>query len=278
MSKDLMITELEKNFLTVSADKPEYKVMATNIKEKMPAVQKASSNFYKSHSQFMNVMLDVTAITPIRSIKHSLAEVEKTRSALQDAYFSVEKNKIEIKIKARELDNCEDELDAELLQLELNEKQAGLVTSENHMQAALRKMNFFVNQYESIMEKLGKSEITEEEYEQEECRYHIMTCMKQGLNAARSHGGIIDEGNLIYLFDLGVNAAQAQAEVFAYLQMENEMIEEGKAPTHQMTMKWLEACADKWADDPKIFADYRGFNIMDRQSLTNVPLLEEDKE
>ena len=62
------------------------------------------------------------------------------------------------------------------------------------------------------------------------------------------------------------------------MQMENEMIEEGKAPTHQMTMKWLEACADKWADDPKIFADYRGFNIMDRQSLTNVPLLEEDKE
>ena len=94
MSKDLMITELEKNFLTVSEDKPEYKVMATNIKEKMPAVQKASSNFYKSHSQFMNVMLDVTAITPIRSIKHSLAEVEKTRSALQDAYFSVEKKTV----------------------------------------------------------------------------------------------------------------------------------------------------------------------------------------
>ena len=69
MSKDLMITELEKNFLTVSEDKPEYKVMATNIKEKMPAIQQASSNFYKSHSQFMNVMLDVTAITPIRSIK-----------------------------------------------------------------------------------------------------------------------------------------------------------------------------------------------------------------
>ena len=87
--------------------------------------------------------------------------------------------------------------------------------------------------------------------------------MKQALNAARSHNGIIDEGNLIYLFDLGVNAAQAQAEVFAYLQMENKMMEEGQAPTHQMTMKWLEACADKGADDPKVFADYRGFNIMD---------------
>jgi hypothetical protein len=34
---------------------------------------------------------------------------------------------------------------------------------------------------------------------------------------------MIDEGNLIYLFDLGINAAQAQAEVFAYLNMENEL-------------------------------------------------------
>ena len=75
--------------------------------------------------------------------ERTLAEVEKTRSALQDAYFNVEKNKIEIKMKERELEKCEDELDAELLQLELTEKQAGLVTSENHMQAALRKMNFF---------------------------------------------------------------------------------------------------------------------------------------
>ena len=274
MSKDLMITELEKNFLTVSEDKPEYKVMATNIKEKMPAVQKASSNFYKSHSQFMNVMLDVTAITPIRSIKHSLAEVEKTRSALQDAYFKVEKSKIEIKMKERELEKCEDKLDAELLQLELTEKQAGLVTSENHMQAALRKMNFFVNQYESIMDKLGKSEITEEEYEIEECRYHIMTCMKQALNSARPRGGTIDEGNMIYLFDVGINAAQAQAEVFAYLQWENNIISEGKAPTHANTVEWLEACADKWASCPAEFANSRGFDVYDPLSLTNVPQLE----
>jgi hypothetical protein len=62
---------------------------------------------------------------------------------------------------------------------------------------------------------------------------------------------MIDEGNLIYLFDLGINAAQAQAEVFAYLQWENELIKEGKAPEHHHTVQWLEACADKWAHCPE---------------------------
>jgi hypothetical protein len=57
--------------------------------------------------------------------------------------------------------------------------------------------------------------------------------------------------------------------------MENELIMNGKAPTHEMTLNWLEACADKWADDPAAFAARRGFSVLDRASLTNVQL--EDK-
>jgi hypothetical protein len=133
----------------------------------------------------------------------------------------------------------------------------------------VRKMNFLVNQHKQLLEKVGKGEITEEDYELEEARYHIMTCMKQALTAARSRGGVIDEGNLIYLFDLGINATQAQAEVVAYLKMEAELIESGKAPTHEMTLRWLEACADKWQDDPAKFASRRGFSVFDRSSLTN---------
>jgi len=111
-------------------------------------------------------------------------------------------------------------------------------------------------------------------YEVEENRYHIMTAMKQALISARPRGGSIDEGNQIYMFDLGISGAQAQAEVYAYLHFENELIKKGQAPTHEHTMKWLEACADKFADDPKKFTERRGFTILDKQSLTNTPQLE----
>jgi hypothetical protein len=254
--------------------KPEYNLMLKNIQDRMPAVTRDTSNFHKSHSQFMSVTLDVTAITPIRSIKHTLAEIDRTKSALQEAYIGLRKKQNELKKKERDLEASTDALDRELLEIEILELNSHLEGTQNHVNGALRKMNFMVNQHKQLLEAVGKNEITEEDYEREESRYHIMTCMKQALNAARSRNGMIDEGNLIYLFDLGINAAQAQAEVFAYLNMENQLISNGNAPTHEMTMRWLEACADKWQQDPAKFAERRGFSVFDRSSLTNSPALE----
>ena len=271
MSNELILGNINTALVVT---KPEYNLMLKNIQDRMPAVTRDTSNFHKSHSQFMSVTLDVTAITPIRSIKHTLAEIDRTKSALQEAYIGLRKKQVDLKKKERELESCTDPLDRELLEIEILELNSQLEGTQNHVNGALRKMNFMVNQHKQLLEAVGKNEITEEDYEREESRYHIMTCMKQALNAARSRSGTIDEGNLIYLFDLGINAAQAQAEVFAYLNMENQLISNGTAPTHEMTMRWLEACADKWANDPAIFAARRGFSVFDRSSLTNSPALE----
>ena len=271
MKNDLIV----KNIETALVDcKPEYKTMLQNINKKMPEVQQATSNFYKSHSQFMGVTLDVTAITPIRSIKHTLAEVHKTRGALQDAYINMQKKEIELKKKQRELIECEDKLDKEMLEVEILELQTNSINAQNAVQGAIRKMNFFVNQYQSLLDHLGITEVTEEMYEREEARYHVMTAMKQALCAARTRNGVIDEGNQIYLFDLGISGAQAQAEIFAYLNFENELIKKQQAPTHEATMQWLEKCADKFEKDPQKFASKRGFMLMDKQSLTNTPQLQ----
>ena len=275
MSNDLILSNMS---TALAVQKPEYNVMLKNIQDRMPAVVKDTSNFHKSHSQFMQVTLDVTAITPVRSIKHTLAEIDRTRAALQEAYINMRKKQVELKRKQAELEKATDEFDREMLEIEILELNSHLEGTQNHVNGALRKMNFMVNQHKQLLEKVGKNEITEEDYEREESRYHIMTCMKQALNAARSRNGMIDEGNLIYLFDLGINAAQAQAEVFAYLNMENQLISKGVAPTHEMTMKWLEACADKWEKDPETFAQRRGFSVFDKSSLTNVPLLKDDSE
>ena len=268
---DLVVTDLN---IQLPSAKPEYKSMLANIAAKAPAIQQAASNFYKSHSQMMSVTLDVTAITPIRSVKHSLAEIEKTKAALQEGYFRMKKEEVKLKKLERKLTNETDDLECELLEIKINEKQAAAASSRGYVEAAVRKLNFFSNQYENLMQKIGKDELTEADYELEEVKYHIMTCMKQALNSARPRNGVIDEGNMIYLFDLGINAAQAQLEVMSYLNWENEIIKEGKAPEHHHTVQWLEACADKWAHCPSDFAESRGFIILDESSLTN-KLIEE---
>ena len=270
-SKDLVIQKLSNSPLV----KKEYKQMLTNINATLPAIKQSSSNFYKSHSQFMGVMLDVTAITPIRSVKHTLAELDKTRMALEEAQLKMMKKDIELRQKEKQLadGDFKDELGRELLETEILEVKVNMNNIQNSVSGAIRKMNFFTNQYKSILKKLGKDDITEEEYEKEESRYHVMTCMKQALNAARARGGVIDEGNLIYLFDMGINSAQAQAEIYAYLEMENKLMKEGKAPTHEMTMQWLEACADKFSGESVKFAERRGFKLYDEDSL-NTKLLD----
>ena len=270
-SKDLVIQKLSNSPLV----KKEYKQMLTNINATLPAIKQSSSNFYKSHSQFMGVMLDVTAITPIRSVKHTLAELDKTRMALEEAQLKMMKKDIELRQKEKQLadGDFKDELERELLETEILEVKVNMNNIQNSVSGAIRKMNFFTNQYKSILKKLGKDDITEEEYEKEEARYHVMTCMKQALNAARARGGVIDEGNLIYLFDMGINSAQAQAEIYAYLKMENKLMDEGKAPTHEMTMQWLEACADKFSGESVKFAERRGFKLYDEESL-NTKLLD----
>jgi len=264
-NKDLIIKEISNSPLV----KKEYKAMLDNIHATLPAIKQSSSNFYKSHSQFMGVMLDVTAITPIRSVKHTLAEIDKTRMALEEAHLKMRKKDIELREKEHKLktDLEMTSFEKELLETEILEIQVNMNNIQNSITGAIRKMNFFTNQYKSILKKLNKDDISEEEYEKEESNYHVMTCMKQALNAARARGGVIDEGNLIYLFDMGINSAQAQAEIYAYLKMENDMMASGKAPTHEMTMQWLEACAAKFSKDAEAFAERRGFKLYDEESL-----------
>ena len=85
---------------------PEYKGMLSHIEETLPATNAACDNFYKSHSQMMTVTLDITDLTPVRSIKHTLASIERTKSAIMEAQINMKKNEVKIKKKQREIDNC----------------------------------------------------------------------------------------------------------------------------------------------------------------------------
>lgn len=247
----------------------QYKKIVANINQSLESALIDSKNFYKSNSQYMGALLDVTAITPIRRIKHILAEIDKTKRALQEAYFGTEKSKVTIARKKEELVSTHDPLARKLLEIEILEIETQRKNSENYIQGAIRKLSFFVTQYNSVLEKIGKDSITEEDYEKEEDRYHIMTAIKQALCAARARGGSIDEGNHIYLFDIGLNGASVQRDILDYLMSEQEMIKKGLEPTYEMTMEFLEFCGDKYAGCAKRKAENRGYVLLDQKSLVN---------
>lgn len=243
-----------------------YHAMVGEINNSLPRAMAASQVFFKSHSQFMTATVDITAVTPLRVIKHTLAEIERTRAALNEAYYNCKRYRVQSAQKRCQASESKGYA-ADLLAIDAEELEARHRSTINYVGGAIRKLAALLAQYNNLMSKLGVDEITEEDFERDEARYHIMTAMKQALTAARARDGLIDEGNHIYLFDIGISGAQAQAEVTAYLALEDEMISNGKAPTHATTVRWLEACADKWAEEPKKWVESKGMSLYNANAL-----------
>jgi hypothetical protein len=260
---DLVLRNIS-NTLEVSS---QYLNMVERIQKNLPAISRDTNNFYKADSQMKNVTLDITEITPMATLKHILAVIEKTKSALQESYIGLKKNKIEIKEKTNKLDISEG-TERELLEVEIEDLLYKSNSAQNYINAAIRKMNFMVTQYNAIMEKMGKDKITEEEYELAESKHHISTALKQALCSARTRGGIIDEGNHIYLFDLGINGQVVQYELLAYLQMEENLLKLGQEPTFDMTLQWIDNLSEKFVSNPSMYSSSRGLQIIDYDSLS----------
>lgn len=259
---DLVLVGI-KNSIDVN---PEYKGMIENIELAMPDIYRNSSNFYKADSQMKEVSLNITDMTPFTRLKHILARIERTKEALRENYFITKKNKNIVAKKLAQMIDA-DELEKESLQLEIEEIESGAANADNYIKGAVRQLNFLVTQYQTTMEAMGKEFISEEEYEESESKNHVAIALKQALCAARSRGGTIDEGNHIYLFELGMNGTTLQIEMNRYFAQENELLTNGLEPSHELQMAWIEEMVEKYKDNPSKYVASRNLQILDSTSL-----------
>jgi hypothetical protein len=242
-----------------------------------PMIERVTANFNKSQSQFMNNMFTVSHPTELRNARQILAEIEMSRLALDEAFFSIQKKRIEIKKKeGLLLKGSNDVLDKELLDIEIDELRCQIKTSTGYVEGAIRKVSAYISQYKQILSSLGKEEFTEEDFELDEERYHIMKMFEQGLCAARSRGGVIDEGNQIYAHQIGINGAVAQREVFLYIALEGKMISENQMPSHDMTMDWLHTMAAKYRNSARAYAQRKSMVLLDTDSLHQLTTVKAD--
>jgi hypothetical protein len=235
--------------------KPEYQAMTDFISKNLPAIKASTENFNKTQSQFMDNMLTVAHPTPLRNVRQILAEMTKTDQALREAYIGCSKKEVQIKIKQRELEKATDSLERELVELDILELKNSLDVTSGYIQGALRKQANYIEQYESILAGIGKKTFTEEDFENEEEEYHIKTAFNQGVTAARARGGIIDEGNLIYVTQLGINGSLAARLIQQYLAHEEKLMGAGIEPNFELHLRFLNDMAKKFAGCSKELAD-----------------------
>ncbi len=228
--------------------------MLSTIQDHLPTIVGDTENFGKRQSAFMDNMLTVTQPTPIRRARQILSEIERSLSALRGNYYRHKKLKIRYQIALKKAKEEPDPLMQEMWAIRAEEMSAGVASGKKYISGAVRKIAQYIEQYNSILKEAGKENFTEEDFEKEEEEYHIKTAFVQALCAARSNGGRIDEGNHIYLYQIGVNGAVAQKEIEELLLHEQKLLREGQQPGHQLILAWLDrvyrnhkGCAEEYA-------------------------------
>jgi hypothetical protein len=244
----------------------QYTPMLSKIDDVLPLARIDTENFNKSSSQFKVATLDVVDLTPINSAKHFLAIIQQTRQALEEASINLRRKQIELKRKELDLMASEG-TDTDELVIDIDELKMQIANIESSGRGAVRRLANALDQYQSILTALGKEHLTELDYEKDQIRYHIMTAFNQALTAARSRGGLIDEGNHIYLFQLGINGAMAQREVTGFLEAEQEALNNNLTPTHEGIIKWLNLVADKFEKAPEEYAVKRNMQTLNTDLL-----------
>lgn len=220
---------------------PEYKDMVVIVNSVAPAVAKTIDNFCKTQSAFMDNILTVSHPTPLRNIRQITAEMEKTNNALREAYFGNEKKKIEIEMKKRDLVSETDHLKVKMLEIEIKELESQLEVSSKYIAGAIRKLTNYSIQYAELMKQ---HELNETTFEEEEEKYHIMKAFQQALTAARGRNGMVDEGNMIYFQQLGINGTMAQFYISHYFKEEETLINQNKEPSYEMEWNFVNSMAE----------------------------------
>jgi hypothetical protein len=271
------LINIDNNDSELLEKQPELKNMLQSINQNLPEVQRATSNFGKRQSQFMDNMLTVSHPTPIRNMRQILSEVNRAWEALRESHFKTKKTEIEIKMKYRDAETESDELKRELLIIEAQELESGLQAGENYMSGAIRKIKNHTDNYNmlvaKVMEEQGVTEFSEIDFEGEEEKYHIMTAFSQGLNAAISKGSI-DEGNQIYLQQLGINGYAAQLCVNGFMQMQQELLANGQEPNNDLVLKFLNDMAEKFKGCSTKMAEHKGIKLYNEAATIQPKLLE----
>jgi len=256
VSKELLSKEL----LDLCTQDEKHGELVAQISEHLPEIRKSTTYFGKTQSMFMDNVLTLSHPTTLRNIRQLLAQIEKASNALREVYFKTEKKKIKIRMKRRDLDLETDELKQELMGVEIDELLSQQQATQIYISGSVRKISNYVEQYKSLLKEHGKTEFNEKDFEEEEEKYHIMTAFNQGITAARSNGGKIDEGNHIYLNQIGINGAVAQMCVSDLLKKENELIKEGKFPTHEVVTGFLNQMVENFKGCSTLVMKGRGTN------------------
>jgi hypothetical protein len=178
----------------------------------------------------------------MRSLRHTLAQIHRRLSALQEATF-------ERKLRFAKADEQERiGTPVSLIRAEKLRSQASAV--EHSMVGAVRDLAALCKLRDEILASLGAETLTPEIVDKMEAEAQVITCLSQCLTSARANRGIVSEGNFIYCQQLGLNGGMVQHRITQYLVAEKAAIDSDKTVSFAAEATFLQELMVEFSQCP----------------------------
>jgi len=215
------------------------------ISKKMVAIDRANNTAGRSETQTTNQLMTLTMLTdsPYRRLRQCLAQIEKKRGALDEAYFKMKKQQVLIKQWYEKGD--------EMSVLKAQEAEHALMRSKNYIDGAFKEIATFQCAYDEIRESYNIPENWDErDAEEAEIDHHIKQAFRQS-HREMVGSGCITSGNMEYLEQYGIHIQTATRLIADYIASEDEMIAKGQMPTVAHLYAFLDRMAETFHDAHK---------------------------
>ena len=214
------------------------------ISERMVEMERANNSLGRRNTQTTNQLMTLTMLTdsPYRRLRQCLAQIEKKKGALREAYFKHQKTELEIK-------EWEEE-DTELSHINIVEARTGIEGSKIYIEGALKEIAIFQEAYEEIRKNNNIPLLwDEEDAELDEIKHHIKQAFRQS-HRDMILTGTITQGNAEYLEQYGIHLQTARNVIAKYIaDVENMINEEGKVPNIDHLYEFLDHCVEIFGEE-----------------------------
>ena len=215
------------------------------IAEKMVAIDRANHTAGRSQTQTTNQLMSLTMMTdsPYRRLRQCMSQIERKRTALEESYFKMQKQKVLIK-------NWYEKGD-ELSVIKAQEAESNMIRRKDYIDAAFKEIATFQCAYDEIRESHNIPENWDEkDAELAEIDHHIKQAFRQA-HRDMVNTGRIGLGNMEYLEQYGIHIQTATKIIADYIASEDKMISEGKLPTVNHLYAFLDRMAETFHDAHK---------------------------
>ena len=215
------------------------------IAEKMVEIDRANHTAGRSNTQTTNQLMTLTMLTdsPYRRLRQCMSQIERKRKALEEAYFKVQKKKIQV-------DEWYEKGDKMSI-MRAREAEAGMLRQKDYIDGAFKEIATFQCAYDEIRESHNIPEKWDErDAEEAEIDHHIRQAFRQA-HRDMVNQGRIGLGNMEYMEQYGIHIQTATKIIADYIVKEDKMIAEGKMPTVKHLYDFLDKMAETFHDAHK---------------------------